>query len=72
MKKVKQTQFDRVLSHLEDGNTLTRLEAWQQLGIMNPTARICELRAAGYPVKTTNIKVKNRWNESCTVAQWSL
>lgn len=68
----KQSQFDRVLSHLEDGKTLTRLEAWQELGIMNPTARICELRIAGYPVKTTTIKVKNRWNETCNIAQWSL
>lgn len=70
--KKRQNQFDRVLHHLEEGKTLTRLEAWKKLGIMNPTARICELRMAGHPVVTKMIKVKNRWGESCTVAEWSL
>ncbi len=64
------SQYDLIKDHLESGKTLTRLEALSDLGIMNPTARISELRADGIPVETRMIGVFNRWDAKVKVAQW--
>ena len=68
--KQKVTQYNRVKQHLESGKTLTRLEALNDLGILNPTARISELRADGIPVETRMVGVYNRWDAKVKVAQW--
>jgi len=65
-----QTQYEAMLEYLEDGNMLTRMEALTDLGIMNPTARISEMRANGVPVVTRMIGVYNRWDTKVKVAQW--
>lgn len=64
------SQYDLIKNHLESGKTLTRLEALSELGIMNPTARISELRADGIPVETRMVGVYNRWDAKVKVAQW--
>jgi len=64
------SQYDLIKDHLESGKTLTRLEALSDLGIMNPTARISELRADGIPVETRMVGVFNRWDAKVKVAQW--
>jgi hypothetical protein len=64
------SQYDLIKNHLESGKTLTRLEALSELGIMNPTARISELRADGIPVETRMVGVYNRWDTKVKVAQW--
>ena len=68
--KQKVTQYNRVKQHLESGKTLTRLEALNDLGVLNPTARISELRADGIPVETRMVGVYNRWDAKVKVAQW--
>ena len=65
-------QKDRILQHLSAGKTLTRLDSWQTLGILECPARISELRAAGHPIRTTMKTVTNRYGESVRVAEWSL
>jgi len=64
------SQYDLIKDHLESGKTLTRLEALNDLGILNPTARISELRADGIPVETRMVGVFNRWDAKVKVAQW--
>ena len=64
------SQYDLIKDHLESGKTLTRLEALSELGILNPTARISELRADGIDVKTRMVGVYNRWDTKVKVAQW--
>ena len=64
------SQYDLIKDHLESGKTLTRLEALSDLGILNPTARISELRADGIPVETRMVGVYNRWDAKVKVAQW--
>lgn len=64
------SQYDLMKDHLESGKTLTRLEALNDLGILNPTARISELRADGIPVETRMVGVFNRWDAKVKVAQW--
>jgi len=64
-------QRKRIKAHLEQGKSLTRIQALTELGILNPTARISELRSNGYPITTTMIDVVNRYDEKVQVAQWS-
>lgn len=66
------SQAQRLLAYLKSGNTLMRLDAWSELGILEAPARITELRAQGHKIKTEMITVKNRFGQSVKVARWSL
>jgi len=70
MKKV--TQNERVLNYLRSGEILTNILAKDRLGVLNPTARISELRGDGHKINTKMIKVKDRWQCNTRVAEWSL
>lgn len=53
--KTKTTQLARLISYLNKnpGSTsVTVAQARTKFGITNPRARICELRANGYPIVT--------------------
>ena len=67
-----ESQYDRMKEHFLDGKQLTRMEALNDLGIMNPTARVSELRANGLNIETRMIGVYNRWDTKVKVAQWCL
>lgn len=64
------SQRDRLVEHFDSGKTLTRLDAWRKLGILEAPARISELRGAGYPIVTEMVTVKNRYGERVRVAKW--
>jgi hypothetical protein len=66
------SQKERILQHLESGNTITSLEAYQELGITQLAARIFELKAEGIPILSEQIKVTNRFDEECTVSRYFL
>ena len=66
------TQQDRILEYLKEGKTLTRLNAWDALGILEAPARISELRAKGHQIKTDFITVINRYGEKVKIAEWTL
>ena len=66
------TQNERILRHMEDGGTLTQAEAFQEYGIGRLSSRICELRAAGYPIRREFVTGKNRYNEPVTYCRYSL
>ena len=66
------TQREKILRHLRDYGTLTRVEALVEYGIANPTARIADLRKEGYPVLTTTAYGKNRYGEPTHWAVYSL
>lgn len=51
MKKV--SQKERIILWFEKHETLTRLEAFTELGIFEAPARICELKKDGYEITTT-------------------
>jgi len=65
------TQQERVINHLKRG-PLTRLQGWSELGILEVPARISELRAQGWPIKTDMVGVENRFGEKVRIAKWSL
>jgi hypothetical protein len=66
------SQQDRILNYLKDGRTLTRLNSWTELGILEAPARISELRAKGHQIRTEMIPVRNRFDEVVKIAQWTL
>jgi hypothetical protein len=65
------TQKQRIHKFLVSGKTLTRLNAWDELGVLEAPARICELRAQGCPIKTTMVTVRNRYGENVSIAHWT-
>jgi len=48
-------QYTKILNVLNTGRKLTSRKAYS-LGITNPSARISELRAEGYPIYTNRTK----------------
>lgn len=64
------SQSERIRSYLDSGKTLTRLTAWDELGILECPARISELRSTQYTIITKMITVTNRYGEAVRVAEW--
>lgn len=50
------SQTARILAHLKSGRPLTPLEALRRFGSFRLGARICELREAGYRIRTRLVK----------------
>ena len=69
---MKLTQKDRILKHLKSGKSLTRLNAWDRLGVIETPARISELRAEGHTIFTERKTVLNRYGDSVQIAEWSM
>jgi hypothetical protein len=66
------TQQDRILEYLKEGKTLTRLNAWDNLGILEAPARISELRNKGHQIQTGFKTILNRYGEKVKIAEWKL
>lgn len=66
------TQKERLFNWLIEHGEIDPLTAWQELGIYRLGARIHDLKRDGIRIETEKLKVKNRWNESCTVANYKL
>ena len=65
-------QCERVYEYLRHRGSITQFEAISELGILRLAARVNDLKRAGHPIIRKMIKVKNRFGESCTVAEYSL
>lgn len=66
------TQKQRLLGYLNWRGSVTPLVAWTELGIYRLSATIFELRKEGVNIKTTFVDVKNKFEESCHVAKYTL
>tara|TARA_R110001592_G_scaffold147583_2_gene372050 strand:+ start:1108 stop:1311 length:204 start_codon:yes stop_codon:yes gene_type:complete len=66
------TQQKRILHWLQAGHRLTRLNAWNDLGVLEAPARISELRSKGHLIKTKMVAVESRYGETVKIAEWSL
>ena len=66
------TQRDRMLRHMIDFGSITRLEAFREYGIVEAPARITELRQRGYDITTSYEYGKNRYGEPVKWAKWTL
>lgn len=66
------SQKKRVLTYLKEGKKLTRLNAWEELDIIEAPARISELRLEGHKIKSDMKTVINRYGEPVRIAEWSI
>lgn len=66
------TQCERIIRHLQDVGSLTQTEAFMEYGIGRLSSRICELRAAGYPIKSEYVTGENRYGEPVSYVRYSL
>lgn len=66
------TQHERILRHLEDVGSLTQAEAMQEYGISRLSARISELKSAGYPIRREMVSGRNRYQEPVSYARYFL
>ena len=64
------TQHQRILHHLEDIGSLTQVEAMQEYGIARLSARISELKSAGYPIRREMVAGRNRYQEPVSYARY--
>ena len=66
------TQNERILRHLHDFGSITALEAMQEYSCMRLSARIGELRKAGYAIRSSTETSRNRYGESVRYARYIL
>ncbi len=66
------TQADMIIRYMQDFGSITSRDAINDLGVYRLASRISELRKNGYEINRRMIKVKNRYGESCTVAEYTL
>lgn len=66
------TQNERILRHLSTVGPLTQVEAFTEYGVGRLSSRICELRKAGYTIRSNFVTGKNRFGEPCTFVRYSL
>jgi hypothetical protein len=66
------SQAGRLLSHLQTGNTITRLSSFIELGICELSARCIDLERQGYKIEKKRIKVQNRFGEQVSVTEYSI
>ncbi len=72
MAKTMDSRENRVAAHLEKYGTLEPFEAWVKLGVYRLSASIYSLKKFGYRIDTKIVEVKNRFDETCRVAQYHL
>ena len=66
------TQAEKIIKYMRYFGSITQRDAINDLGCMRLASRISELRSAGYKISRCMVKVKNRWGETCSIAQYSL
>lgn len=68
----KATQNQRVIDYMTQFCGITQIQALSDLGVMRLASRISDLRSKGYDIKKEMITVRNRFEEECHVARYSM
>lgn len=66
------SQKQDILNYLREGKTLSRVNSFDKLGVLEAPARISELRAEGHDIRTKMVPVRNRYGKVVKVAHWTL
>lgn len=66
------TQADRILQFIQEHGSITRLQAANEIGAFELSARLIELENRGYVFEKERIKVKNRYGDTVKVVRYSL
>lgn len=64
------TQAQRLQAYLETGKPVTRLTAWNDIGIAELSSRIIDLTRQGYAIQRQRITVVNRYGERVSVMEY--
>lgn len=72
MEHKRPTQANRIIKFMQAHGSITQRQASESLGCERLGARIFELKLDGYKITRRMVKVKNRYGEECTVAEYSL
>lgn len=66
------TQKEMILRHLEEYGKITSFEAFVEYGITRLAARIHDLRADGYKIKSTVQYARNRYGKKIKFERYTL
>ena len=66
------TQCGRLLKYIEKYGSIGTMQAIIELGIVNPSARVSELKAAGVKIITTMTESRNRFDEPVRYAVYTI
>ena len=61
-----------ILAYLRENPWITSKDAFEKYGITRLSARIKELRDAGFDIRTIMVETTTRFNESCRYARYVL
>lgn len=67
-----ETQCARVLKYLKENESITAMEALNELGIFRLASRICDLRQSGVEISNQWKEVENRFGEKCRIKEYFL
>jgi len=54
------SQCNEILKHLEEGKSITPIDALSLFGVFRLAARISEIRNAGHEITTKSVKINNK------------
>jgi hypothetical protein len=63
-------QQKRVLDYMKDGNAITSLDAFRELGITRLASVIYDLKNDGHLIASRRKTVENRFNEKCSISEY--
>ena len=66
------SQCNRLLAYIDKHGEISTMQAILELGIVNPSARISELKKSGWAIETTIRKGRNRFDEDCRYAVYNI
>jgi hypothetical protein len=66
------TQNDRLLEYLKTHDSITQLEALNELGIFRLASRVNDLKKRGFDISGRMIFVRNRFDEEIRVKEYFL
>jgi hypothetical protein len=66
------TQAGRLLTHLQSGQSINRLDALIKLGIFELSARVIDIESNGYIITKSRKTITNQFNEKTSVTVYNL
>lgn len=65
-------QCQLIIDYIKNFGSITTAEAMTDLGIYRLASRICDLKAAGYPIKSKMKTAKNRYGDTVHFKEYRL
>lgn len=66
------SQCEKIIRYMKDFGSITTMQAFDDLDITRLSARIYDLKALGYKIKTETVKRRNRYGEKKVYSKYSL